>query len=82
MPSSILLLLLLLNATATEGTAVLQCCSADCCYRQANAITTYSYSRTDLHRNSFLPRSICTWNDLNIPNIDTISLADFKKELI
>ena len=38
------------------------------------------YSRTDLHRNSFLPRSICTWNDLNIPNIDTISLADFKKK--
>ena len=23
------------------------------------------FSRTDLHRNSFLPRSICTWNDLN-----------------
>ena len=40
------------------------------------------YSRTDLHRNSCLPRSICTWNDLNIPIIDTISLADFKKELI
>ena len=41
------------------------------------------YSRTDLHRNSFLPISIlCIWNDLNIPNIDTISLADFKKELI
>jgi len=42
----------------------------------------YIYSRTDLHKNSFLPRSICMWNDLNIPNIDTISLADFKKELI
>ena len=42
----------------------------------------YIYSRTDLHRNSFLPRSICTWNDLNIANIDTISLNDFKKVLI
>ena len=40
----------------------------------------YSRLRTDLHRNSFLPRSICTWNDLDIPNIDTISLADFKKK--
>ena len=39
------------------------------------------FSRTDLHRNSFLPRSICTWNDLNIPNIDNISVTDFKKEL-
>jgi len=40
-------------------------------------------SRTDLpgYKNSFLPRSIPTWNDLNIPNIDTISLDDFKKEL-
>ena len=42
----------------------------------------YIYSRTDLHRNSFLLRSICTWNDLNIANIDTISLNDFKKVLI
>jgi len=42
----------------------------------------YIYSRTDIHKNSFLPRSICTWNNLNILNIATISLADFKKELI
>ena len=42
----------------------------------------HTYSRTELHKNSFLPRSICSWNDLNIPNIDTISLEDFKKELI
>ena len=40
------------------------------------------YSRTELHKNSFLPRSVCSWNDLNIPNIDIISLEDFKKELI
>ena len=39
------------------------------------------YSRTDLYKNSFLPRSIPTWNDLHIPNIDIISLVDFKKEL-
>ena len=39
------------------------------------------YSRTDLYKNSFLPRSKPTWNDLHIPNIDTISLDDFKKEL-
>ena len=39
------------------------------------------YSRTDLYKNSFLPRSIPTWNDLHFPNIDIISLDDFKKEL-
>ena len=42
----------------------------------------YIYSRTDLHKNSFLPRSVCAWNDLDIANIDTISLNDFKKVLI
>ena len=31
----------------------------------------HTYSRTELHKNSFLPRSICSWNDLNIPNIDS-----------
>ena len=39
------------------------------------------YPRTDLYKNSFLPRSIPTWNDLHIPNIDTISLDDFKKTI-
>ena len=30
---------------------------------------------------SFLDLFVATWNDLNIPNIDNISVTDFKKEL-
>ena len=42
----------------------------------------HPYSRTEVHKHSFLPRSICLWNNLNIPNIDIISFVDFKKLLI
>jgi len=36
----------------------------------------------DIYKYSFLPRSIVSWNSLNIRNLDTMTLEDFKDCLI
>ena len=35
----------------------------------------------DLYRYSFLPRTILQWNDLQITNIETLNLSNFKEQL-
>ena len=39
-------------------------------------------SRIDIYNESFLPRTITTWNTLDIQNIDKIDLTTFRVKLL
>ena len=39
-------------------------------------------SRIDIYNQSFLPRTIATWNTLDIQNIDKIDLTTFRVKLL
>ena len=39
------------------------------------------YARTNYYRNSFLPRTVKDWNDLEIENLNNIDLETFKNNL-
>jgi len=39
------------------------------------------YARTNCYRNSFLPRTVKDWNDLEIENLNNIDLETFKNYL-
>ena len=52
-------------------------------YTRANHSLKYAHLQPnlDLYRYSFLPRTILQWNDLQITNIETLNLSNFKEQL-
>ena len=47
----------------------------------ANHYLKYAHLQSDIYRYSFLPRTIPQWNNLQIANIETLTLITFKEQL-